>query len=55
MNIRIEKKANKFLLLFSDGEKVVTGVYLDPSDFRKLYSDVQEVLNDGRDVSGDDI
>jgi hypothetical protein len=53
--IRIEKKSEKYLIIISDDEKTLTGIYLSPSDLRKLSANINDVLDYDRSESGDDI
>lgn len=55
MKINIKKKGERYLLLLSDEEKEVKGIFLDRSDLRKLSSNIEEVLEYGNEVAGDDI
>lgn len=55
MDIKVEKKGERYLILFSDGEREVKGIFLDHSDLRKLESNIEEILEYGTEQAGDDI
>ena len=55
MKIKIEKKGERYLVLFSDGEVEVKGIYLKHSELRKLESNLNEILTYGNEQAGDDI
>ena len=45
MKIRIEKKnEEKYLVLFSDDEKEVKGIFLSKSEVKKLKADLDQML-----------
>lgn len=56
MKIRIEKKnEDKYLILFSDDEKEVKGIYLSKSEVKKLKADLDQVLEYNVEQVGDSI
>jgi hypothetical protein len=55
MKIKVEKKGEKYLILFSDDETEVKGIFLNKADLRKLDSNIEEVLEYKNDKAGDDI
>lgn len=55
MKIRIEKKGERYLVLFSDDEKEVKGIFLTRSELRKLEANIQEIIEYNNDQSGDEV
>ena len=56
MKIRIEKKNDdQYLVLFSDGEKEVKGIYLSKSEIKKLKADLDQMLEYDVNEVGDSI
>lgn len=56
MKIRIEKKnEDKYLLLLSDDEKEVKGVYLSKSEIKKLKADLDQIIEYNAQEIGDSI
>jgi hypothetical protein len=56
MKIKIEKKTeDKFLVLFSDDEKDVKGVYLSKMELKKLRSNLDQILEYDLEQVGDSI
>lgn len=55
MKIKVEKKGEKYLVLFSNEETEVKGIFLSYSELRKLESNIEEIIEYGKEQAGDDI
>ena len=55
MKIKIEKKGERYLVLFSDDEREVKGIFLNHSELRRLESNIEEIIEYGNEQAGDDI
>jgi hypothetical protein len=54
LKFKAKKKGDKYLVLFSTEEKV-EGFYLTYSEIKVLSSNINEILENNKDQSGDDI
>jgi len=55
MKIKIEKKGERYLILFSDDEKEVKGIFFNYSELKRLSSSLGEIIEYGNERAGDDI
>ena len=55
MKIKIKKKGERYLVLFSDDEKEVKGNFLSHSELKRLNANIEEILEYGNEQAGDDI
>ena len=55
MKIKIEKKGERYLILFSDDEREVKGIFVNHSELRRLQSNLNEIIEYGNEQAGDDI
>ncbi len=55
MKIKIEKKGERYLVLFSDDVKEVKGIFLTHAELRRLEANINEIIEYGNEQAGDDI